>query len=53
MAALSVGIAEIRAATAQPGERVVRNDEVGGSIPPGSTNSRSAKAVFPSDMSMK
>ena len=27
-------------AIAQLGERVVRNDEVGGSIPPGSTNHR-------------
>ena len=27
-------------AIAQLGERVVRNDEVGGSIPPGSTNLR-------------
>ena len=31
-------------AIAQLGERVVRNDEVGGSIPPGSTNLRSIGA---------
>ena len=30
--------AAVEGAIAQLGERVVRNDEVGGSIPPGSTN---------------
>ena len=32
-------------AIAQLGERVVRNDEVGGSIPPGSTSLRSLREL--------
>ena len=31
---------EVHGAIAQLGERIVRNDEVGGSIPPGSTSLR-------------
>jgi hypothetical protein len=34
-----------KGAIAQLGERVVRNDEVGGSIPPGSTSLRSLREL--------
>ena len=35
----------LNGAIAQLGERVVRNDEVGGSIPPGSTSLRSLREL--------
>ena len=37
--------AAMEGAIAQLGERIVRNDEVGGSIPPGSTSLRSLREL--------
>ncbi len=38
-------------AIAQLGERVVRNDEVGGSIPPGSTSAKTATIILRATLS--